>query len=147
MRLWSIHPKYLDSKGLVALWREELLAKNVLEGNTKGYKNHPQLIRFKKLKFPISNINYYLSNVVDEAKKRNYNFDESKLNFDEKKELIIVTKGQIEYEFKHLLNKLKVRDFKRYEKFKNLKNIEIHPMFKVIDGNIENWEIIPNKKN
>jgi hypothetical protein len=30
MRIWSLHPKYLDSKGLVALWRESLLAKNVL---------------------------------------------------------------------------------------------------------------------
>ena len=48
MRLWSVHPKYLDSKGLVALWREALLAKQVLEGGTKGYRNHPQLDRFKK---------------------------------------------------------------------------------------------------
>jgi hypothetical protein len=47
MRIWSIHPKYLDIKGLVALWREALLAKHVLEGRTKGYRNHPQLDRFK----------------------------------------------------------------------------------------------------
>ncbi|WP_368086417.1 pyrimidine dimer DNA glycosylase/endonuclease V [Nitrosomonas sp. Nm34] len=26
MRLWSIHPKYLDAKGLLALWREGLQA-------------------------------------------------------------------------------------------------------------------------
>jgi len=38
MRLWTIHPKYLDAKGLVALWRETLLAKHVLEGKTPGYK-------------------------------------------------------------------------------------------------------------
>jgi hypothetical protein len=41
MRLWSIHPEYLDAKGLVALWREALLAQNVLQCNTKGYKKHP----------------------------------------------------------------------------------------------------------
>ncbi|MCA9459178.1 MAG: hypothetical protein KC550_01375 [Nanoarchaeota archaeon] len=142
MRLWSIHPKYLDSKGLVALWREGLLAKNVLEGNTIGYKNHPQLIRFKKLNFPISNINYYLSHIVDEAKIRNYNFDKSKLNPYGKKEVIQVTKGQIKYEFKHLLNKLKIRDPKKYDIYKDLEDIEVHPMFKVIAGDIENWEII-----
>ena len=43
MRLWSIHPRYLDSMGLVALWREALLAQAVLRGETKGYKFHPQL--------------------------------------------------------------------------------------------------------
>jgi hypothetical protein len=47
MRIWSLHPKYLDAKGLVALWRESLLAKQALESKTKGYKNHPQLNRFK----------------------------------------------------------------------------------------------------
>nr|WP_243687290.1 pyrimidine dimer DNA glycosylase/endonuclease V [Methanobacterium formicicum] len=50
MRLWSLHPKYLDVKGLVALWREGLLARAVLKGKTKGYTNHPQLIRFKNQK-------------------------------------------------------------------------------------------------
>ena len=39
MRLWSIHPKYLDCKGLVALWREALLAKKVLRGKTRKYAN------------------------------------------------------------------------------------------------------------
>ena len=28
MRLWTLHPKYLDAAGLVALWREALLAQN-----------------------------------------------------------------------------------------------------------------------
>ena len=48
MRLWSLHPKYLDIKGLVACWREGLLARKVLLDQTKGYKNHPQLIRFNR---------------------------------------------------------------------------------------------------
>ncbi|GIW62281.1 MAG: hypothetical protein KatS3mg090_0107 [Patescibacteria group bacterium] len=78
MRLWTIHPKYLDSKGLVALWREGLLAKKVLEGKTKGYKNHPQLNRFKTHKKPLEAINSYLFNIYKEAKKRGYNFDKKK---------------------------------------------------------------------
>lgn len=49
MRIWSLHPKYLDTKGLVALWRETLLAQHVLSGKTKRYKNHPQLARFKNV--------------------------------------------------------------------------------------------------
>jgi hypothetical protein len=47
MRIWSLHPTLLDTKGLVALWREALLAKHVLSGSTIGYQNHPQLKRFK----------------------------------------------------------------------------------------------------
>jgi hypothetical protein len=43
MRLWSLHPQYLDPQGLVALWREALLAQAVLRGKTRGYKHHPQL--------------------------------------------------------------------------------------------------------
>jgi len=79
MRLWSIHPKYLDSIGLVALWREGLLAKKVLQGKTKGYKNHPQLIRFKNTKNPILSIDAYLYFVLEEASQRGFNFDNSKL--------------------------------------------------------------------
>jgi hypothetical protein len=36
MRLWTLHPKYLDARGLVALWREALLAQKVLRGATRG---------------------------------------------------------------------------------------------------------------
>ena len=79
MRLWSIHPCYLDAKGLVALWREGLLAQNVLIGNTKGYKNHPQLIRFKNTNNPLGAIACYLRDVVDEADKRGYNFNRNKI--------------------------------------------------------------------
>jgi len=77
MRLWSIHPKYLDTKGLVAVWREALLAKNVLKNKTKSYKNHPQLKRFKNK--PITIINSYLKTIYDEAKNRNYNFNKNKV--------------------------------------------------------------------
>src|SRR5689334_16098762 len=108
MRIWSIHPKYLDTKGLVALWRETLLAKHVLEGKTKGYKNHPQLNRFKQLKEPLNSINYYLSVIHDEACNRQYSFDKDKVNWNFKKSKLQVTTGQMNYEAKHLLQKLKL---------------------------------------
>ena len=141
MRIWSIHPKYLDAKGLVALWRETLLAKKVLEGKTKGYINHPQLRRFRAEKAPIERINQYLNAVLEESKARGYNFDGSKVGkFSNSK--MTVTKGQIEYEMKHLLKKLKVRDPQKYEKFKDLKVFGTHPMFKVVEGDVEDWEVV-----
>ena len=48
MRLWTLHPRYLDARGLVALWREALLAQKVLRGKTRGYRAHPQLQRFRE---------------------------------------------------------------------------------------------------
>ncbi len=140
MRIWSLHPKYLDSKGLVALWRETLLAKNVLLGNTKGYKNHPQLIRFKESIDPIKKIDYYLQIVWNESRERNYNFNGCKFNIETNFDKIPVTKGQIRFEFLHLLNKLKIRDIERYSLYMNLQNIDLHPLFYEKEGEIENWE-------
>jgi hypothetical protein len=142
MRLWSIHPRYLDSKGLVALWREGLLAQNVLLGKTKGYKNHPQLIRFNNANDPALAITVYLHHVVDEADKRQYKFNRDKIVKSGESDSIPVTKGQLEYEFKHLLNKLKTRDPNRYDDLKSLEKVETHPMFKIVEGGIEEWEII-----
>ena len=142
MRIWSVHPKYLDAKGIVALWRETLLAKNVLEGNTKGYKNHPQLNRFKAEENPLEAINQYLAEVWDEATRRGYNFDRNKIDFDFQKIKIDVTLGQLQYEFNHLLKKLEQRDPERYKQFEKLKMVDCAEIFDVKEGEIEKWEII-----
>jgi len=143
MRLWSIHPSYLDTKGLLALWRESLLARKVLEGKTKGYKFHPQLLRFKNSSDPLMSINLYLKYIFYEAIKRGYNFNKNKIKLYNNIEItIFVTKGQIQYEWTHLLNKLKNRDFERYKILLSENYIKPHPIFKVIDGNIEEWEKI-----
>ena len=142
MRIWSLHPKYLDAKGIVALWRETLLAKHVLQGKTKGYKHHPQLQRFKKTKTPIHFINQYLFIVYQEAEKRGYRFDKRKTGTTRTKKRLPVTAGQIDFEIKHLLRKLRVRDRKKYEELKNKKAFNIHPAFKRVKGEIEDWEKI-----
>jgi len=142
MRIWSIHPKYLDSKGLVALWRETLLAKHVLEGKTKGYKNHPQLNRFKNSKSPLDSINHYLAVIHKEATSRMYVFDETKVNWKFKRRSLIVTTGQIKYEILHLLGKLKSRHPEKFRELKKLQFFEPHPLFKIIEGGIEEWEIV-----
>jgi hypothetical protein len=139
MRLWSIHLKFMDTKGLLALWREALLAKHVLEGKTKGYINHPQLKRFKQTQNPVQSINQYLSTVYNEANQRGYHFNKEKIDWNFEPIKINVTKGQMEYEKNHLLKKLKIRDIEKYKILLNMK-IEANPMFEINEGEIEEWE-------
>jgi len=142
MRIWSLHPKYLDTKGLVALWRETLLAKQVLENKTKGYRNHPQLNRFKNHPQPLEAINYYLSIVFKEAEERGFKFSKEKIDWNFKATTIAVTKGQVEYEMKHLRKKLKQRDLFKLKAFNPNENCQVHPLFFVVEGEVEDWEVI-----
>lgn len=143
MRLWSLHPKYLDRIGLVALWREGLLAKKVLEGNTRGYRNHPQLVRFKNHKNPIGAIDSYMTEVWREAKKRGYNFDTGKINSNAiVKEQITITSGQIKYEMDHLLKKLERRSKEDYFKHRLVQSPECFMIFVVKEGEVESWEVV-----
>ncbi len=142
MRLWSIHPKYLDTRGLVALWRETLLAKQVLEGKTKGYKHHPQLKRFTASKNPLQAINQYLETIYNQAQKRGYNFNKSKFTAGIKNNRIKVSTGQLNYEAKHLLKKLKTRDAQKFSEPKKVKSFIPNPFFIPVHGNVEDWEIV-----
>ncbi len=143
MRLWSLNPKYLDRQGLLAVWREALLAKKVLEKKTKGYKNHPQLNRFKDSKQTLILIDSYLYGIYLEAGKRGYSFSVDKItNLKILNKKIKVNSGQVDYEFLHLLRKLKIRDHKKYLELKNVKRPEVHFLFTVIPGEIEKWEIV-----
>jgi hypothetical protein len=141
MRLWSIHPKYLDAKGLVALWREGLLAQKVLKGETRGYRNHPQLDRFKKTGDPIATIGKYLYHIHEESLKRDYNFNQNKISSNRSKMKIDVNSGQVEFERKHLLEKLRSRDLTFYLKIRVLTELNVHPVFRVVTGNIADWEV------
>ena len=132
MRLWSIHPKYLDTKGLVALWREGLLAQKVLQGRTKGYRFHPQLDRFKDTKNPVSSIGAYLYHVFLESKERNYNFQLSKIEIIDEVPKMKISSKLLLSEFKHLLSKLEQRDEARYHQLLKVDNIIPHPSFEEI---------------
>ncbi|MFX1558962.1 MAG: pyrimidine dimer DNA glycosylase/endonuclease V [Promethearchaeota archaeon] len=132
MRLWSIHPKYLDSKGLVALWREALLAQKVLQGKTKGYRFHPQLDRFKNTENPVASIGMYLYHIYLESKERSYNFQFFKIEIIEDVQKIKIPKETLTSEFQHLLSKLESRDKKRYKQYTQLSDIEPHPSFEVL---------------
>lgn len=126
--------------GIVALWREGLLAQKVLLGETKGYKLHPQLIRFRNTDDPVLAIGYYLNKVLDEAIQRGYNFDGSKVVKSGVFPKMFVQSGQIDYEWEHLLNKLKNRAPTLYEINKCLIKPLPHPLFVIIPGGLENWE-------
>ena len=142
MRLWSLHPEYLDPKGLVAVWREGLLAKKVLGGTTKGYTNHPQLLRFKNYNNPIKAIDSYLFWIYKEAQKRGYHFNAEKINEELLIAIIPVTTGQLEYEFDHLLKKVYSRNLNFYDRLLDDKNkIICHPVFYCVEGDVEQWEI------
>ncbi len=140
MRLWSISPEYLDAKGLVANWREGLLARKVLLGNTVGYKNHPQLIRFRELSDPISGIDGYLGFILREGHSRGYRFDGSKINKICAGGVMKVAEGQIRYEFSHLLSKLKIRDTIKHDMLSGTKDIKVNGFFTVVPGAKEPWE-------
>ena len=140
MRLWSLHAKYLDPQGLVALWRETLLAQAVLRGETSGYRNHPQLDRFKNHSAPLSAISLYLTAIHAEAEMRGYSFDSSKIKPTRKAVTLTVTSGQMAYEWAHLLVKLKERNPALYRKWQATEVPDAHPMFKVRAGEVEPWE-------
>jgi len=142
MRLWSLHPKYLDTKGLVALWREGLLAQAVLAGQTKGYQRHPQLARFIQSSDPESYIAAYLKQVYAEAVRRGYHFDEKKIGRGIPVAPISVTSGQLEYEWSHLITKLKARAPDWLKPFQAVEQPEAHPIFFVIKGEIAPWEVV-----
>jgi len=141
MRLWTIHPKYLDTKGLVALWREGLLAKAVLEGKTTGYTNHPQLIRFRHHTSPIPLVCQYLSHVLLESQARGYKFDTSKLPQLNLGPLTInATNGQLTHEWHHFLSKLKIRNPDLFISSQSILLPTANPIFHITDGPVESWE-------
>jgi len=140
MRLWSLHPKHLDARGLVALWREALLAQAVLAGKTRGYKHHPQLERFRANKAPLKAIGAYLSEVQNEGRRRGYKFDRSKILFPSARSAHMpVTDGQLRHEWLHLEKKLMKRDKLKMAENARAKR-RAHPGFAVKKGKKEGWE-------
>jgi hypothetical protein len=140
MRLWSLHPRYLDAKGLVALWREALLAKAVLNNRTRGYRHHPQLHRFRSHPAPRSAINAFLAEVLNEAESRGYAFDRSKVGPVRRAAALPVTRGQIDCEWRHLLAKLSTRSPALYRRWRSMRRPECHPLFRARPGAVEAWE-------
>jgi hypothetical protein len=140
MRLWTLHPQYLDAPGLVAAWREALLAQKVLAGLTKGYRQHPQLIRFREQSNPTAAIASFLAGLADEAERRGYRFDVSKIATERFAGQISETDGQLLHEWNHLRMKLEVRAPHLAIRIQSVRSPEPHPLFKIIRGSVRDWE-------
>lgn len=140
MRIWSLHPQYLDARGLVTLWREALLAQAVLRGETKGYKHHPQLLRFKEQASPAGMIAAYLRELHAESLRRGYNFDAKKIGRARVSGRIAISRGQLEFEWQHLLRKVKLSDPKWHARIAGVKNPKPHPLFRIVRGDVAPWE-------
>lgn len=155
MRLWSVHPRYLDRQGLTGGWREALLAQAVLAGRTRGYRSHPQLVRFRAQPDPVAAIGAFLTVLADEATERGYRFDRSRI--DRPGDLathapepigqpapsgdrIPVTDGQVTYEWRHLMTKLGQRAPERLAGLAGITTPDVHPLFVVVPGPVEDWE-------
>jgi hypothetical protein len=140
MRLWTLHPKYLDARGLVALWREALLAQKVLAGRTEGYRAHPQLLRFRAHPDPLAAIGAYLAAVHEEAVARGYRFDASRIVRPGAARRIAETTGQLRFEREHLAAKLRVRDPARVRLLAKPARLDPHPLFRLVAGGVREWE-------
>ena len=140
MRIWSLHPKYLDRQGLLAVWRETLLAQKVLQGETRGYRRHPQLERFKSQPEPVAAIAAYLVATADEAARRGYAFNTTKIAPLRTTERLPVADGQILYEWEHLRAKLARRDPQRWQAYAHIELPEPHPLFFIVPGPVASWE-------
>ena len=141
MRLWTIHPRHLDTKGLLAAWREGLLAQKVLRGETRGYRNHPQLLRFKASPDPPGAIAEYLRGLHAEAVRRGYKFGGEKIAASRFGGKIDCTRGQVAYEWERLKRKLKARDARKFAEAESAEWPDTHPLFKLVEGGVEEWEV------
>ncbi len=140
MRLWTLHPRYLDAQGLVAAWREALLAQKVLRGRTRGYRHHPQLTRFAAQQRPVAAIATFLAGLAAEARRRGYHFDASKIARPRLHGRMEETRGQLLYEWRHLRAKLRRRSPEAYRRVRSVARPEAHPLFRVVPGGVRDWE-------
>lgn len=140
MRLWTLHPRYLDAKGLVAAWREALLAQKVLAGGTKGYRHHPQLVRFQAQSEPLAAIATFLRALAAEATERGYHFDTTKIARRRFAGRITETEGQLRYEWSHLQAKLRTRAPDVAREHQSVTTPAPHPLFRIVPGGVSDWE-------
>lgn len=147
MRIWSFHPKYLDKQGLSRAINEGIAGNKALRKTGEGYppswEKHSQLERFKTTAIP----GIYSQLYLDRLFMIKYNswmletnqepfFDDIENPYPKLK----VTIGQLKYEWQRYLKKISKRSPKLYEELKSIELPEPHPLFNIIDGDVESWE-------
>lgn len=140
MRLWSLHPDLLDRAALVAGWREGLLAQKVLRGLTTGYRNHPQLARFRTLDDPVVGVATWLHGLADEADTRGYRFDRARIVTGPAELRLPLTDGQFALEWRHLKAKVTDRAPEWAARLDRVREPRPHPLFDLVPGPVADWE-------
>ncbi|WP_248123298.1 pyrimidine dimer DNA glycosylase/endonuclease V [Micrococcus lacusdianchii] len=157
MRLWTLHPRHLDRQGLTGAWREALLAQAALARRTRGYRNHPQLERFRDHGDPAAAIGAFLSGIALEATARGYRFDVSRIDrpLDTAPdadgvpgELVLpfrlapipATTGQRDHEWARLRAKLADRSPEWLARWEHVAVPDLHPLFELEEGPVASWE-------
>lgn len=106
---------------------------------TRGYRQHPQLARFRGHAAPELAIDAHLAAVREEASERGYAFDRSKLGAIQAVAGIEATSGQLACEWEHLLRKLVVRHAALAGRRRDEAPACL-PLFVIAPGPIAAWE-------
>lgn len=148
MRLWSLHPSYLDNDGLIACWRHGLMAREAL-GVPAGAQDHPQLRRFRRHARPLAAVEAYLEGIAAEADSRGLAFQGAGTarpapspgtRAGGAPARIPVTDGQVRFEWDHLLAELAVRSPALAVRWGAGTQPILHPLFTLVTGDVEDWE-------
>lgn len=153
MRLWTIHPKYLDGKRLTSQWKEGIqmmhiwkeIGENPEPAKRLGYVSHPQVRRLSNLLVADSGLislllHQHLTAVHEESVQRSYSFNK-KLIDDlapdcKNAPKVYVTMGQVAYEFALMATK----NNEWSQKVAIDPYMLCNPIFQVVSGSIESWE-------
>jgi hypothetical protein len=112
----------------------------VLRGATRGYRNHPQLARFRQHPAPVSAINHYLLHIANEADARSYCFDRSKIGAVRNRSTMTANSGQLAFELEHLRRKVLARAPSDAARLPTGTGLRAHPLFTIHRGPIAPWE-------
>ena len=116
-----------------------MLAQKVLAGKTRGYRHHPQLIRFQSQSRPLDSIGAFLRGLLDEAHRRGYRFDATKILSTKPVRRLAETEGQLLFEWEHLRSKLRVRSPLIFRHHQTIPRPEPHPLFRLVPGGGRDW--------
>ena len=117
-----------------------MLAQKVLTGETRGYRHHPQVVRFRAQADPPAVIASFLAGLAEEAHRRGYRFDVTKILPRRCPERLPETDGQLLYEWSHLKAKLRARAPQMFRELRRVAIPEPHPLFRIVRGGVRDWE-------
>jgi hypothetical protein len=82
----------------------------------------------------VAAINSFLAAIHDESRARGYSFDAAKVGRARRQGKLRETRGQLAFEWQHLLAKLRARDPARHRALRGIESPEAHPLFRIVAG-------------